>query len=310
MRADKPLCAKQGCLEKSGHTDDVQRSSNIGAVLREATELLAALPQASPYLEARLLLSAATGRMHTEFLARPETELSATDLAHFDRLLRRRLAGEPIAYIRGRQAFWTLDLRVTPATLIPRPETELLVELALAGLPAKAPLRVLDAGSGSGAIAAALASERPAWTLLATEHNPEAARLADINLRTYRLGNAHVIRCDWLQPIARGSLDAIVGNPPYLSTTAPHLGQGDLSWEPRPALTAGPDGLDAIRTLCAQATSRLRPTGFIALEHGYDQGLAARAIFERHGFEDILTHRDLGDRERATTGRLPPRRDA
>lgn len=263
------------------------------------------LPQASPHLEAALLLCDVTGHTRTELLAWPETELGETDLARFESLIRRRLAGEPMAYIRGRQAFWTLDLEVTPETLIPRPETELLVELALEQLRADAPLLVLDAGSGSGAIAAALASERPAWTLIATDHGMGAARMTDRNFRTYALGNAHVVGCDWLTSIAARSLDAIVGNPPYLPDADPHLGQGDLIWEPHSALAAGPDGLDAIRTLSAQAASRLRPAGFIALEHGFDQGPVVRAIFKQHGFEDIRTHPDLSGRERATTGRLP-----
>ncbi|CAD7856045.1 MAG: Peptide chain release factor N(5)-glutamine methyltransferase (EC 2.1.1.297) [Olavius algarvensis Gamma 1 endosymbiont] len=288
----------------TGHTSDPQRQPSIGTVLRETAESLAELPQASPHLEAILLLREATGREHTELLAWPETEIPAADLARFDLLVQRRLAGEPIAHIRGQQAFWTLELQVTPATLIPRPETELLVELALERLPAEVPLLVLDAGAGSGAIAAALASERPAWTLIATDRSQEATRIAGKNLRRYTLGNAGVVNCDWLTPIADGSLHAIVGNPPYLSPTDPHLEQGDLPWEPRGALVAGADGLDAIRTLSAQAASRLRPAGFIALEHGFDQGPAVRGIFNRHGFEDILTHRDLSGRERATTGQL------
>jgi len=252
-----------------------------------------------------LLLCDATGHTRTELLAWPETKLGATDLARFESLIQRRLAGEPIAYIRGHQAFWTLDLEVTPDTLIPRPETELLVELALERLRADAPLLVLDAGSGSGAIAAALASERPAWTLIATDRDMGAARMAGRNFHTYALGNAYVISCDWLTPIAARSLDAIVGNPPYLPDADPHLEQGDLIREPRSALAAGPDGLAAICTLSAQAASRLRSAGFIALEHGFDQGSAVRTIFKQHGFEYIRTHPDLGGRERATTGRLP-----
>ncbi len=292
-------------MMNAGPPDATKPMPSIGAVLREATAALAALPQASPHLEAALLLCEATGYTRTQLLAWPETELGEADLARFEVLIQRRLAGEPIAYIRGRQAFWTLELQVTPDTLIPRPETELLVELALERLHAEAPLLVLDAGSGSGAIAAALASERPTWTLIATDRSLGAARTAGSNLRTYALGNAGIVACDWLTPIAERSLHAIVGNPPYIPDTDPHLKRGDLPWEPRSALAAGPDGLDAIRTLSTQATSRLRPAGFIALEHGFDQGPAVRAIFKRHGFEDIRTHPDLEGRERATTGRLP-----
>jgi len=283
----------------------MQRRTSIGRVLREAAAALAALPQASPHLEAALLLCDATGHTRTGLLARPETTLGTAELARFEALIRRRLAGEPIAYIRGHQAFWTLDLEVTPDTLIPRPETELLVELALERLRADAPLRVLDAGSGSGAIAAALAFERPAWTLIATDRAMGAARLAGRNFRTWALRNARVVSCDWLTPIAERSLDAIIANPPYIPDADPHLGQGDLIREPRSALAAGFDGLDAIHALSTQATSRLRHAGFIALEHGFDQGSTVRTILNRHGFEDIRTHPDLSGRERATTGRLP-----
>lgn len=187
-----------------------------------------------------LLLCEATGRERTDFLARPEAEISAADRANFDLLLQRRLAGEPIAYIRGRQAFWTLDLQITPATLIPRPETELLVALMLEQLPAEAPLLVLDAGSGSGAIAAALASERPAWTLIATERSREAARIAGKNLRRYAPENTGIINGDWLTPIAERSLHAIVGNPPYIPDTAPtsdkaiYSGNRATPWPPVP----------------------------------------------------------------------------
>ena len=297
------ICGKN---EKSEPPGNGKRRPSIGTVLREATAALAVLSQASPHLEASLLLCDATGHTRTHLLAWPETELSETDLARFEALLQRRLVGEPIAYIRGRQAFRTLELQVTPATLIPRPETELLVELALEQLRADAPLLVLDAGTGSGAIAAALASERPAWSLIATDHSLAAARMAGNNLRTYAPENAGVIACDWLTPIAERSLDAIISNPPYIPATDPHLRLGDLPWEPCSALAAGgPDGLDAIRSLSAQAASRLRPAGLVVLEHGFDQGPAVRTIFMRHGFEDIHTHPDLAGRERATTGRIP-----
>jgi release factor glutamine methyltransferase len=268
---------------------------------------LTALAQASPRLEAELLLCDATGLDRTDLLAWPETEIGANDLERFRTWVRRRLAGEPIAYIRGHQAFWTLDLHVTPDTLIPRPETELLVELALERLPAKASLLVLDAGSGSGAIAAALASERPAWTLIATDRSMAAARIAGVNLSRYAPGNARTVVCDWLQPVAKRSLHGMISNPPYIADADPHLNQGDLPFEPRHALAGGPDGLDAIRSLCAQAVARLRPSGLIALEHGFDHGPQVRAILIQQGFADVRTHLDLAGRERATTGLLAGR---
>lgn len=278
---------------------------SIRGTLRETANLLATLPHASPRLEAELLLCEATGFDRTRLVAWPETEIGKTDLARFQILVKRRLAGEPIAYICGRKAFWTLELRVTPDTLIPRPETELLVELALERLPADAPLQVLDAGSGSGAIAAALACERPAWTLIATERSIAATHVARENLHRCTPDNTRVVNCDWLRPIAERSLHALISNPPYIPEADPHLNQGDLPCEPRSALAAGHDGLDAIRVLCAQAVAPLRPGGLIALEHGFDQGVAVRAILARLGFVSTATHRDLAGHERATTGLRP-----
>jgi release factor glutamine methyltransferase len=227
----------------------------------------------------------------------------AEALSRFDALLARRLAGEPIAYIRGRQAFWTLELKVTGDTLIPRPETELLVETALEVLPADAPLLVADAGTGSGAIAAALARERPAWTLIAIERQAGAATVAAENLRRCAPDNTRLLRADWLAPIAAGTLDAIVSNPPYIPETDPHLGQGDLVFEPRVALAAGPDGLTAIRRLADEAAECLRPGGWLLLEHGFDQDNAVRAILAEQGFRRAATRADLAGLPRVTCGR-------
>jgi release factor glutamine methyltransferase len=288
----------------SAKPDELRSTTTIGELLGDAAAELRALPQASPRLEAELLLAAASGLDRCRLLAWPEAVIEAGALARFHALLERRLAGEPIAYIRGHQEFWSQTLRVTPDTLIPRPETELLVELALEGLPANESLLVLDAGCGSGAIAAALASERPAWTLIAVDLSEAAAHVARENFHSCSLGNTAVLTCDWLTPIATRCLHAIVANPPYIPGTDPHLRQGDLPWEPRGALAAGPDGLDAIRVLSAQAASRLRPAGFFALEHGFDQGAAVRSILAGEGFERLTTHPDLSGRDRATIGRL------
>jgi release factor glutamine methyltransferase len=281
-----------------------QTRTSRGEALHHATGLLAALAQASPRLEAELLLCHATGLDRAQLLAWPEAKIYRPQLAAFQKLVGRRLSGEPIAYIRGHREFWTLDLSVTPDTLIPRPETELLVERALEELPADVPLFLLDAGTGNGAIAAALATERPAWTLIAIDRSTAAAGVARRNLCKCKLGNANLVVCDWLAPIAERSLHAIVGNPPYISDTDPHLRLGDLPWEPRDALTAGTDGLDAIRILSKQAARRLRPKGLIALEHGFDQGQAVREILAWQGFQAIATHRDLDGRERVSTGCL------
>ena len=172
--------------------------------------------------------------------------------------MERRRDGEPIAYILGRQGFWTLDLDVTPDTLIPRPETELLVELALGRLPAGAPLTVADLGTGSGAIAAALASERPAWTLIAVDRSPAAVAVAWANARRLRLPNLRPLVGDWFGPLAPGSLDAVVSNPPYVAASDPHLGRGDLRFEPRPPWPA------ARTASTPSATSPPRPSATCA----------------------------------------------
>lgn len=277
----------------------------LGSMLREAAETLAGLGQAAPRLEAELLLAEATGLAREQLIAWPERVIAPADAERYRDLVARRRRGEPIAYLRGRQAFWTLELAVSPDTLIPRPETELLVEVALERLPAGRPLVVLDAGTGSGAIAAALARERPAWTLIATERSAGAARVARENLRRYAPANTHVVRCDWLAAIAPGSLDALVSNPPYVAAGDRHLGEGDLPWEPRAALVAGADGLDAIRRLAAEGRSALRPGGLLALEHGYDQGPAVRDLLARHGYDAIATRPDLAGLERVTLGLAP-----
>jgi release factor glutamine methyltransferase len=277
----------------------------IGALLRGAAARLAGLPQALPGLEAELLLAEATGLSRAQLFAWPERALAPVQAARFEALLARRLAGEPMAHIRGRQAFWTLELEVTPDTLIPRPETELLVETALELLAAEAPLLVADAGTGSGAIAAALAVERPAWTLVAIERGAAAAAVAARNLRRCAAANARLVRGDWLAPIAPSSLDAVVANPPYIPAGDPHLGRGDLPREPRSALSAGADGLDAVRRIAPQALARLKPGGLLALEHGFDQAAAVTGILAARGFERIATRRDLAGQPRVTLGRTP-----
>jgi release factor glutamine methyltransferase len=280
-------------------------AETLGSVLREAAEALADLPQAAPRLEAELLLAEATGLAREQLIAWPERDIDPAAAARYRDLVSRRRRGEPIAYLRGRQAFWGLELAVSADTLIPRPETELLVEVALERLPAGRPLVVLDAGTGSGAIAAALARERPAWTLIATERSAGAARVAQDNLRRYAPANTHLVRCDWLAAIAPRSLDALISNPPYVTAGDRHLSEGDLPWEPRAALVAGADGLNAIRRLAAEGRSALRPGGLLALEHGYDQGPAVRDVLARHGYDAIETRPDLAGHERVTLGFAP-----
>jgi len=278
---------------------------SIRSLLGEATDRLAYVPDGSPRLEAELLLAEASGLARTRLIAWPEELVKPAVEKAFRELVNRRRDGEPIAYILGRQEFWSLELCVTPDTLIPRPETELLVEVALDLLPATAPLRVLDAGTGSGAIAAALTHDRPSWMVIALERSDAAAQVARGNLRRLTGGNTWVVRGDWLAPVGPRSLDAVISNPPYVPESDLHLTRGDLRFEPRCALVGGRDGLSAIRRLAAEAAFCLRPGGFLAFEHGTDQGPAVRRILSDTGYADIETCRDLAGHERVTSARLP-----
>jgi release factor glutamine methyltransferase len=255
-------------------------------------------------LEAELLLTEATGWSRPRLFAWPDQPVAPDACARFDALLARRLAGEPIAYIRGRQAFWSLELCVTPATLVPRPETELLVETALESLLADAPLRVADLGTGSGAIAAALATECSAWHLFATDRSPAALDVARENLLRLALRNVALLRAHWSEAFAHGSLDAIVSNPPYVAADDPHLARGDLRYEPLEALTPGGDGLDAYRAIAADARRCLRPGGWLILEHGYDQGSDVRRILADAGLKAPITRGDLAGHDRVTLARV------
>ncbi|HET6604023.1 MAG TPA: peptide chain release factor N(5)-glutamine methyltransferase, partial [Xanthomonadaceae bacterium] len=224
--------------------------------------------------------------------------------ARYAGLLQRREAGEPVAYLVGRRPFWTLELQVTPDTLIPRPETELLVELALERIDAAGPEKVLDLGTGSGAIALAIASERPRAQVMATDASAQALEVARANARANGVANVWFACGEWYSAVEGRRFDAIVGNPPYIAQDDPHLEQGDLRYEPRAALVSGVDGLDAIRAIVAGAPAHLFPGGRLLLEHGFDQGPAVRSLLEAAGFSDVRTFCDLEGRERVSGGRL------
>ncbi|MCD5977858.1 MULTISPECIES: peptide chain release factor N(5)-glutamine methyltransferase [Pseudomonas] len=256
-------------------------------------------------LDAELLLAAALGKPRSFLHTWPERIVSSEAALTFASHLQRRRTGEPVAYILGQQGFWKLDLDVAPHTLIPRPETEMLVEAALELVPAFAPTRVLDLGTGTGAIALALASERPVWQVTAVDRVLEAVALAERNRQRLHLDNARVLSSHWFSSLEGQRFDLIISNPPYIAAEDPHLAAGDVRFEPSSALVAGSDGLDDLRMIIEQAPNYLNDDGWLLLEHGYDQGAAVRELLSRHGFEKIQTRRDLGDHERITFGRLP-----
>lgn len=267
-------------------------------------ELLAAADIAgdSGRLDAELLLSHCLQKPRSYLYAWPEREVDASAGAGFQTLLAARHSGQPIAYLTGEREFWSLPLRVSKHTLIPRPETETLIEWALKlTLPAAA--QVADWGTGSGAIALALASERPGWQLLATDVSRAALRVAQDNVDHLALANVQCVYSDWEAGLQGRKFDLLVSNPPYVVQTDPHLDQGDLRFEPRSALASGADGLDALRRIIRVAPDYLERGGWLLLEHGYDQGAAVLELLQAAGFSATECRRDLAGVERISGGR-------
>ena len=261
-------------------------------------------------IDARVLLGHVLGRNRAWLAAHADEPLSRADAAAFAALAKRRRDGEPVAYLTGTREFWGLTLVVSPAVLIPRPETETLVELALARLPEDRATRVLDLGTGSGAIALAIAHSRPQARVLAIDASPDALAVARENALRLGLGNVEFLQSDWYDALpssgpaaAGGPFDLIAANPPYVVAGDPHLDDGDLRFEPVGALSPGGDGLDALRTIIAGAPGRLVPGGTLVVEHGYDQAERVRELFAAGGLTEIVSAHDLAGIPRIVAGR-------
>jgi len=300
-------------------------SHSISETLQAAQASLAHLAYGSPRLEAELLLCEALGKPRSHLFAWPERRMAPEEQERLQLLLQRRMSGEPVAYILGRREFWSLELEVTSDTLIPRPETELLVERALARIPREVAWTVADLGTGSGAVAAAVASERPRCLILATDSSSAALVVAQRNFSRLGLGGAsgandasslgqgevRLLLGSWCEALpAELRCDLIMSNPPYIPEGDAHLTAGDLPWEPRSALASGEDGLRDIRCIVNESLSHLRPGGWLMFEHGYDQEAAVGDTLSRAGFRSVATYRDGAGQPRVTEGQLPASPDS
>lgn len=270
--------------------------------LHNATQQLAGCSD-SAHLDAEILLAHVLQCKRSSLRAHPDKVLTSEQQALFNQLIDHRLTGMPVAYIIEHREFWSLKLHVSPATLIPRPETECLVGMVLATVPAEKPLIVADLGTGSGAIAVSLAKERPHWHILATDKEWAALSIAQQNAYTLGLNNITFFYGDWLKALP-GHLkcDVVVSNPPYVADQDPHLDLGDLRFEPRSALASGPDGLKDLTAIISQAQKYMQPGAWLFLEHGYNQGSAVQTLLQRAGYLNEVGLKDLAGQPRVAMG--------
>lgn len=275
---------------------------NIEHALQHTADRLQAVSD-SARLDAELLLCHVLSRPRAYLYTWPERGLEKTEREALEALTERRLDGEPIAHILGKREFWSLELAVSADTLIPRPETELLVEAALARIPEEAEWSIADLGTGSGAIALAIASERTRCHVIAVERSEGALAVARENARRHGLGNVELLLGDWFVPLAGRRCEMILSNPPYIPEADPHLGQGDVRFEPSSALVAGADGLADLRHIIAGAKNFLQDPGWLLLEHGYDQGIAVTGLLREAGFVEVADLTDLQGHGRVAVGR-------
>jgi len=270
----------------------------IRVALADAVERLATVSD-SPRLDAELLLARALDVPRSYLFAHPEDELDSAAVARFLTTIERRTEGAPLAYITGQKEFWSMNLMVTRDTLVPRPETEILVDQVLLRIPQDDAMKVLDLGTGSGAIALAIAKERPVCDVTATDFSAAALAIAKENARQHGLPNIEFLLGDWLEPVAGQMFDIIVTNPPYVPSADPDLER--LKHEPLSALASGPDGLDAIRRIAVDALLLIKPGGSMLIEHGDEQHAAVAEILQEAGWQDTGVTNDLAGIPRVTT---------
>jgi release factor glutamine methyltransferase len=276
---------------------------SIKQLLEQATRRL---NTESARLDVEVLLAHVLQQPRSHFHAWPEKLLPAESREQFDQLLQRRLKGEPVAYLTGEREFWSLTLSVNTDTLIPRPETETLVAQALRRIPADQPQLIADLGTGSGAIALAIARERPHCEIIAVDIDEAAIETARLNAQRLDIHSIVFHTGDWCEPLTGMQLDMIVSNPPYIAESDPHLLSGDVRFEPRTALAAGAQGMDELRRIARCAVNYLQAGGWLLMEHGYDQGLLARQLLEGTGFTEVIDYTDDAGQDRVIAGRRGP----
>ncbi len=285
----------------------LNKSTTLVSWVAYGQELLSSCSD-SAKLDAQILLTFVLGKERSYLLTWPERVLDKADEQQYLILLQRRLKGEPIAYIVGVKEFWSLPLKVSPATLIPRPDTEILVELVLDNFEESNELRCLDLGTGTGAIALALASEKPSWQIDAIDFSLEAVKLAQENSKALKLEQVNIFQSDWFSAVSNSNsikkFDLIVSNPPYIDTLDENLSQGDVRFEPKSALVANDQGLADIKHIAKQALNHLASQGSIFFEHGFEQGKAVRNILTALGYDNVLTVKDLNGHDRITWASL------
>jgi release factor glutamine methyltransferase len=278
---------------------------SIQHALAQAIDSLATSSvQDNPKLDAELLVAHVLNKKTSYLYAWPEVTLTGEQQRHFQQLLEKRRSGQPLAYLLGHWDFWSLTLTITPDVLVPRPETELLVASALALVSANQAIKVADLGTGSGAIALALAKERPDWQVWATDQSTTALQVAQANGQQLGLTHVHYQSGDWCGALSATDFNMIISNPPYIDASDPHLSQDGVAFEPYSALVAGEQGLANLRLIAQQAKHYLLPQGYLLLEHGYQQGQAVRHYLKQSGYRSIQTRQDLNGLDRVTLAQV------
>jgi release factor glutamine methyltransferase len=278
---------------------------DIQSAISEASRILAASSD-SPELDAEILLCLILEKNRSYLRSWPKKQLHAQQRLQFKALLKQRQHGTPIAYMTGQREFWSREFRVSPDVLIPRPDTELLIELSLPLIPKDKSCKVIDLGTGSGVIAVTLATERPYAQLIATDLSSAALKIAKQNAEHYHCRNIRFLQSNWFSEVSENSFDVVISNPPYIAADDPHLHEGDLRFEPQSALIADDHGLKDISLIAESACKHLKEGGYLLIEHGYNQQPQVQAIFESFDYANIATHTDLAGNPRVTAGQWHP----